>query len=144
MAARLLFALGLLGILVGCSLLLGLVWMPIWLVPLGAALRRTVLVGIVFTLLALTYGSGRGGQEHGRLSRFYLRPLPWISLLLTAPALTLLAIVGQVFLIERNPNLTLPQYLREEIWVVWLLMVPAATLWLAGHQIWLRARQLAD
>lgn len=135
-----LFALGLLGILVGCSLLLGLTWMPVWLVPLAFALRRTVLVGLVFALLALTYGSGRSRQEHGRFSRLYLRPLPWPSLFLTVPALTLLAIVGQVLLIERNPHLTLLQYLREELWLVWLLMMPAAALWLGGHQIWLRAR----
>lgn len=142
MGKSLLAPLGLLAVLVGSSLLLALTWSPIWLVSLTTALQRTVIAGLILTLLPLTYGSGESqpGARHSRLSRFYLRPLPWPALILTTPLLTFALIALQIVLIERNPNLMLSQYLREEIWVLWLIMLPASALWLAGHQIWVRAR----
>ena len=139
-SARLLALFGLLAVFVGSSSLFALTWMPIWLAPFAATLKRTAILGFILALLPLTYGLG-GNERHGRLSRLYLRPLPWLSLLLGAPALTLLAAAFQVSQIERNPNLTLAQYLREDLWLVWILMLPAAALWLAGHQLWVRARR---
>ncbi|MBC8425610.1 hypothetical protein H8E07_15960 [bacterium] len=141
--SRFLLLLGLLGVFTGSSLLFALAWMPIWLAPFVVTLRRTMLLGVILALLPLTYGLETGSQHEsqGRLSRLYLRPLPWRSLFITTPFLCLAVIVGQIVLIERNPNLTLIQYLREEIWVLWLLMPPAALLWLAGHLLWLQGRR---
>ncbi len=140
MRARVFALVGLLGVFAGSSILFGLAWMPVWLVPFAAALKRSMLLGLLLVLLPLTYGFGdREGQSHGFLGRIFLKRLPWPSLLLTAPMLAMALIGVQIVLIERNPNLTLSQYLREEIWIVWLLMLPAAALWMAGHQIWVRS-----
>ncbi len=142
MGRRLLLLLGLLAIFCGSSLLLALAWTPIWLLPLASALKRTLIAGFILALLPLTYGteSEETGQRLSLISRLYLRPLPWPALILTAPLLTIVLIAVQIFFIERNPNLTLSQYLREEIWILWLIMLPVAALWLAGHQLWIRGR----
>jgi hypothetical protein len=142
MGRRIMIPVGLLAVLAGSSMLLALVWTPIWLVPFTVALKRTLIVGFILALMPLTYGTGpvRPEQRLSRLSKLYLRPLPWPALILTSPLLTFLLIALQIVLIERNPNLTLTQYLREEIWVLWLVMLPTAALWLAGHQLWIRGR----
>lgn len=143
MTGRVLALTGLLCVFAGSSILFGLAWMPVWLVPFVAALKRAMLLGGVLVLLPLTYGlAEQEGQSHGFLGRFYLWRLPWLGILLSAPLLTMGLVAVQIVLIERNPHLTLSQYLREELWVVWLLMLPSAALWLAGHQLWLRGRQL--
>ncbi len=146
MSRRLLIPLGLVAVLAGSSVLLALVWAPIWLVPFLIALKRTVVAGIILALLPLTYGTGpeQPGQRLSRLSRLYLRPLPWLALILTSTLLTIPLIALQIVLIERNPNLTLSQYMREEIWVLWLIMLPAAAFWLAGHQLWVRGRAVDE
>ena len=146
MGRRLLIPIGLLAVFAGSSLLLALAWTPIWLVPFAVALKRTLVAGFILALLPLTYGTGpeQPGQRLSRLSKFYLRPLPWPALILTTPLLCFALIAVQIVFIEKNPNLTLSQYLREEIWVIWLLMLPAAALWLLGHQLWVRGRAAGD
>jgi hypothetical protein len=141
-ASILLWVLALAAIFLGATSLLALLWMPVWLSPLWWTLRRTALAGLVLTLIPLTYGRQRQGEDAslGRLSRFLLRRHAWPGVGLGAIVLTALLTGVQLLLIQRNPNLQLSQYWREEIWAVWLAMLPASALTLTGFAGWVRLR----
>lgn len=138
----LLWLLALLAIFAGGTLLLALLWMPIWLSPFTWTLTRTAPAGLVLALIPLTYGRRREGAA-GRLnraSRALLSPPNAVAVSLGSLLIAAAVAGAQVLLIRRNPHLTLAQYLREEIWVVWLLMLPAAALILGGHALWVGLR----
>lgn len=138
----LLWILAFLAIFTGTTLLLALLWMPVWLSPFGWTLRRTAVAGLVLALIPLTYGRRRQGEDVslGKLSRLLLRRRAWPSVALGAILLTALLTGVQLLLIRRNPNLSISQYWREEIWAVWLAMLPTSALTLTGFAGWVRLR----